>query len=112
MEQYLPLLIAGAMIIFMISSSRKRKAQAAQMATKVVPGAKIMLTSGIYGEVVSIKDDRAVIKSAGNTSLEVSKLAIARVIENSTDAKSNAVKAVSAEGAAKKPAAKKPAAKK
>ncbi len=117
---YIPLLIAGAMIVFMITSSRKRKAAAAQMASKVAPGAKVMLSSGIYAEVISVADDRAVVKSAGSTSLEVAKGAIVRVIENapekkSTPAKSAAPKAAATKSVAKsavKPAVKKPVAKK
>ena len=113
---FIPLLIAGAMIVFMIMSSRKRKAQAAEMASKVAVGAKVMLTSGIYGEVTSMSDDRVVIKSAGSTSLEVARGAVMRVVENApekkvVEPKSVAKKAPAMKAPAKKPAAKKPAAK-
>lgn len=104
MEQYLPLLIAGAMIVFMITSSRKRKAQAAAMASKVAVGATVMLSSGIYGEITSVTDDRIVIKSAGTTTLEVAKGAVVRVVDNAPEKKAAAKTA--------KPAAKKPVAKK
>lgn len=106
MEQFLPLLIAGAMIVFMISSSRKRKAQATELASKLAVGAKVMLSSGIYGEITSINDDRVTLKSAGSTSLEVAKGAVMRVIENAPEKKAAAAVKAS------KPAAKKPAAKK
>lgn len=115
---FIPLLIAGAMIVFMIMSSRKRKAQAAEMASKVAVGATVMLTSGIYGEVTSLSDDRVVIKSAGSTNLEVARGAVARVVENAPEKKPVAAKtaakptAKAAPKAAAKPAAKKPAAKK
>ena len=113
---YIPLLIAGAMIVFMIMSSRKRKAQAAEMASKVAVGAKVMLTSGIYGEVVSIQDDRVVLQSAGSTKLEVARGAVMRVVENAPESKPAAKKAAPKTAAksavSKKPAAKKPAAKK
>lgn len=105
MEQYLPLLLAAVMIVFMIRSSRKRKAQAAEMATKVTVGAKVMLSSGIYGEITSVTDDRIVLKSSGTTTLEVAKGAVARVIDNAPEKKVAAAKVA-------KPAAKKPAAKK
>lgn len=109
---FIPLLIAGAMIVFMVMSSRKRKAQAAEMASKVAVGAKVMLTSGIYGDVTSLSDDRVVIKSAGSTSLEVARGAVARVIENAPEKKAAETKAAVKKAPAKKPAAKKPAAKK
>jgi preprotein translocase subunit YajC len=60
-----------------------------------------MLTSGIYGEITDINNDRITLKSAGSTSLEVAKGAVARVVENAPEKKF----------AAKKPAAKKSAAK-
>lgn len=104
MEQYLPLLIAGAMIVFMITSSRKRKAQAAEMASKVAVGATVMLSSGIYGEITGVTDDRIVIKSAGTTTLEVAKGAVVRVVDNVPEKKAAAKTS--------KPAAKKPVAKK
>jgi preprotein translocase subunit YajC len=96
------IVLIAAMIVFMFFQSRKRKAQVAELATKVVPGAKVMLSSGIYGEIVSVETDRVVIKSQ-SSSLEVAKGAVARVVENAPEAK---------KPAAKKPAAKKPAAKK
>lgn len=91
----------AVLLVFMFMSSNKRKKAAAETASKVVVGAKIMLTSGIYGEITDIKDDRITLKSAGSTVLEVAKGAVARVVENAPVNK-NAVK---------KPAAKKPAAK-
>lgn len=91
----------AVLLVFMFMSSNKRKKAAAETASKVVVGAKIMLTSGIYGEITDIKDDRITLKSAGSTVLEVAKGAVARVVENAPEKKV----------AAKKPAAKKPAAK-
>jgi preprotein translocase subunit YajC len=99
---FLPLALAGAMIVFMIMSSNKRKRQAAEMTTKVLPGAKVMLTSGIYGDVVSVDDDRVTIKSAGSTSLEVAKGAVARVIEAAPENKSSSTKKPAAKTAATK----------
>jgi preprotein translocase subunit YajC len=98
---FIPLALAGAMIVFMVMSNNKRKRQAAEMTTKVLPGAKIMLTSGIYGEVVSVDEDRVTIKSAGSATLEVAKGAVARVIDAAPEKKT-----------VKKPAVKTAAAKK
>jgi preprotein translocase subunit YajC len=91
----------AVLLVFMFMSSNKRKKAAAETASKVVVGARIMLTSGIYGEITEINDDRITLKSAGSTVLEVAKGAVARVVENAPEKKA----------AAKKPAAKKPAAK-
>lgn len=100
-DSLFPIILIGGMVVFMVISGRKRKAQAAEMASKVLPGAKVMLSSGIYGDIVSITDDRVTLQSASST-LEVAKGAVIRVIENAPEKKT----------VAKKPAAKKPAAKK
>jgi len=97
-----PIILIGGMVVFMVISGRKRKAQAAELAAKVLPGASVMLTSGIYGEVLTVTDDRITLISADSSKLEVAKGAVVRVVENASVSKP----------AAKKPAAKKPAAKK
>ena len=91
----------AVLLVFMFISSNKRKKQAAETASKVVVGAKIMLTSGIYGEITEINNDRISLKVSSSTVLEVAKGAVARVVENAPEKKA----------AVKKPAAKKPAAK-
>lgn len=102
LDQLFPIILIGGMVVFMVFSGRKRKAQAAEMATKVLPGAQVMLTSGIYGKVVSISDDRVMVAS-GSSTLEVAKGAVARVVENAPEKKPVVAKAA----AAKKPVAKK-----
>lgn len=109
------LLMIGMIVVlggFMFLNGRKRKAQAAQLASKIAVGAKVMLTSGIYGAVVSLDESRTIIKSADSTLIEVDRRAIARVVENAPEKKAPAASKVAAKPAAKKPAAKKPAAKK
>ena len=96
-------LLIGMVILFggfMYYSGRKRKTQAAELASRVVVGANIMLTSGIYGVVVSLGDTRAVIKTADSTLIEVDKRAIARVVEEVSTP-------IAKKAPAKKPAAKK-----
>jgi preprotein translocase subunit YajC len=98
-------LLIGMVIIFggfMYFNGRKRKTQAADLASRVVVGANIMLTSGIYGVIVSLGDARAVIKTADATLLEVDKRAISRVVEEASTPIAKTVKTP-----AKKPAAKK-----
>jgi len=102
LDTLFPLILIGGMVVFMVLSGRKRKAQAAEMATKVVTGAKVMLSSGIYGEISSVTDDRITLVSAGSTKLEVAKGAVIRVVENAP-----AKKAAAKPSAAKKPAVKK-----
>ena len=102
LDTLFPLILIGGMVVFMVLSGRKRKAQATEMATKVVAGAKVMLSSGIYGEVSSVIEDRITLVTAGSTKLEVAKGAVIRVVENAP-----AKKAAAKSTAAKKPEAKK-----
>ena len=77
-SQYL-LLLVGAVFIFMtFRSSQKRKKQAAEMQQQLVPGAKVMLHSGIVGRVISVSDNDLVIESAGSK-LEVVRQAVRTV---------------------------------
>lgn len=117
----------GFLVIMMFMNSRKRKKQQDELATALKPGAWVMLTSGIVGELVSIDDDRAVVETTPGTKLTVVKGAVARIVDAPAQpvvakpavAKTASTKSVPAEAvtkpAAKKPApvaAKKPAAKK
>ena len=123
MDPNLVLYVAlGAMIVLMVFNSRKRKKAAADLQQSIQPGATVMLTSGIYGNVVSIDDARAVIETTPGTRITVNRLAI-RQVEKSfaletakpAVAKAPAAKKPAAKPTAKvaaKPAAKKPAAKK
>ena len=105
----------GFLILMMFLSSRKRKRAAAELQSSLKVGASVMLTSGIYGDVLAIDGDKVTIQSAGSTKIEVNKGAIARIEASAkpaakrpaakTAASSNATKSVS------KPAAKKPASK-
>jgi preprotein translocase subunit YajC len=65
----------GIMIFMNMRTSRKRKAEAEKMKTQLVPGAKVVLLSGIVGTVVSVADDNVILSTAGSK-IEVLKGAI------------------------------------
>lgn len=96
------------MIFFMVMSNKKRKKQADALQSSIAVGSIVMLTSGIYGTVVSITDDKIVLESTPGTKLAVNKLAV-RSVEA---AKAEAAKVTPKAAAAKKPATKTSAAKK
>lgn len=104
--------LIAVMVFMMFRGSRKRKKQAEELQAQLVPGAKVMLHSGIVGRVVSVTDDHLVVESAGSK-LEVVKMAVRTV--SVWDAKEEAVTEENAAPvAAAKPAVKsaaKPAAK-
>lgn len=108
----------GVMIVLMIMNSRKRKKQATDLQNSVVVGAHVMLTSGIYGKVLSIDEARVTIESTPGTKLTVNRLAVRQVEANYEEPKAAAKTAAkpaakaTATKASAKPAAKKLAAKK
>lgn len=109
----------GAMIVLMVFNNRKRKKAAAELQQSIQPGATVMLTSGIYGVVITIDEARAVIETTPGARLTVNRLAI-RQVEKSFELELAPAKKAAAKPAAKaatkkvaaKPAAKKSAAKK
>lgn len=96
--------VLAVMIVFMFMNNKKRKKAADQMQSTVVPGAYVMLTSGIFGTVIEADDARVTIESAPGTRLVVNRMAV-RQVEASKPAE------VAKPAVAKKPVAKKPATK-
>ena len=82
------LVLAGALLVFMIFNSRKRmkkmKEEQAQKAAQTVPGVEVMLQSGIFGTIVSYDaddlDKPAEIEIAPGTVIKVHTQAIARIV--------------------------------
>ena len=99
----------GFLIVLMVMQSRKRKKQAEELASSLTVGVWVMLTSGIYGEIVAISDDRVSLR-AGESTLIVAKGAVLRTVEIPAEALKKPVSAQ--KSAAKKAVADKPAAKK
>lgn len=96
--------VLALMVVFMIRNSRKQKADREALVAKVVKGANVMTTSGIFGTVLSIDEaeNEIVLESMPGTKIRVHRQAIVSVIEKP---------AAEAKPAARKPAATKPAAK-
>jgi preprotein translocase subunit YajC len=80
----LPIMLVG-LVAMMFFSSRKRKKQAADLESKVAIGAKVMLTSGIFGTVTAIDGDRITIETAPKNKMTVIKGAV-RVVEDKVEA--------------------------
>ena len=102
------------MVVFMIRNSRKQKQAREDLNNKVVKGAHVMTTAGIYGTVVSVDDaeNEIVIESTPGTVLRMHRQSIASILDKPAPAAKPAAAKASKPAAAKKPAvAKKPAAK-
>lgn len=83
--QFVPLLLMGAIMVFLFTSqSRKAKKQFAELMAKMKTGDRVVTTSGIFGVVVSIKEQSVVLRSV-DTKLEVTKSTIAQITEASSE---------------------------
>lgn len=86
MPDFTLILLAGllvVMIFFTWRSSRKRKADAEEMQTKLQPGAEIMTQHGIFGTLISLDDENneAIVETTPGTRLRVHRQVIVRVID-------------------------------
>jgi len=75
--------LLAVVIIFMWRNSRKRRVEAEELQTKMVPGAEVMTQTGIFGTLISIDDDtnQAIIETTPGTKLRVHRQVLARVVE-------------------------------
>ena len=80
--QYLPLLLvvfAFWLLVLRPARNRQREFMATQNALTV--GSRVMLASGIFGELVAVRDDEVEIRVASDVVLTVARQAVAKVIE-------------------------------
>ena len=76
--------IAAVLIVFMFVSSRRRKRDAEAMREKIVPGAEVMTSQGIFGTLLSVDEEKneAIIETTPGTKLRVHSQTIAKVVED------------------------------
>ncbi|PZF59700.1 preprotein translocase subunit YajC [Curtobacterium sp. MCSS17_008] len=95
MDQSLFLIvIIVAFAAFMFYSSRKRKKQQEQLQTKMVPGARVMLSFGLYGTLLSVDDEKvtADVEIAPGTVVTVHRQTLSRVVDdNASDVETTVV---------------------
>lgn len=80
LASFLPLVAIALLFWLMVvrPASRRQKA-VAQLQADLQPGQRVMLTSGIYGVVRSLSDERARVEIASGTEIEVVRAAISAV---------------------------------
>lgn len=113
------LAVLALMVVFMIRNSRKQKADREALASKVVKGAKVMTTSGIFGTIVSLDEaeNEIVLETMPGTKLRLHRQSVVSIIDKPVVEKpavasaSTTTKSVAAKPAAAKTAAAKPATK-
>ena len=76
--------VLALLVFFMFRNSRKQRQTQLELQEKLVPGAKVMTSFGLYATLVSIDDDTnvAVIKTGKSTTLEVHRQVLTKVIED------------------------------
>lgn len=65
--------------VWIFVSGRNRKKAAEKLRSEVVKGATVMLTSGIFGKIASVKDDRIELETAPGQKLTVAIGAVSRI---------------------------------
>ncbi len=83
-QEVILIVIVVAFAAFMFYNSRKRKKQQSELATKMVPGARVMLSFGLYGTLLSVDDEKvtADVEIAPGTIVTVHRQTLSRVVDD------------------------------
>lgn len=77
----LPLiLIIGAFFFLVLRPARAQRQAFLKTQSELAPGARVMIASGIFGEIVSLSDETVELRIAENTVVTVKRQAVAQVI--------------------------------
>jgi preprotein translocase subunit YajC len=80
--------LVGILVLFwllVIRPAGRRNKELARLQASVQPGDRVMLTSGLYGTVRSVRDDRLDLEIASGVVVQVARGALARVIPDPID---------------------------
>lgn len=78
----LPLLAILALFWFMVvRPQQRRQKEVVRLQQSIQVGQRVMMSSGIFGTVVSLADDRARLEIAPGTQIDIARAAIAKVDE-------------------------------
>ena len=75
------LILFGIMYVMMIRPQRRREKERKELLNNIQSGNRVLLTSGIIGQVTNIKEQTLVIRIAENTKIETVRSAVAQVLE-------------------------------
>ena len=73
----------------MIRPQRRREKERKALIEAVKSGQRVLLASGILGEIVSVKEKTLLVRIAENTKIEVLKSAVSQVLEEKGDLPAN-----------------------
>ena len=79
--QYLPLvLVVFAFWLLVLRPARNRQKEFMATQSALAPGSRVMLASGIFGELVAVSDDEVDLRVAPDVVLTVARQAVAKVV--------------------------------
>ncbi len=82
----LPLVAILALFWFMVIRPQQRRQKAVvSLQNSIEVGQRVMMSSGVFGTVTAILDDRARLEIAPGTEIEIARAAIAKVDEPALD---------------------------
>jgi len=74
-------MIFAIMYFIMIRPQKRREKERKEMIANIKSGCRVLMTSGIIGEVVNVKEQTLVVRIADNTKVEVVRGAISQQLE-------------------------------
>ncbi|SIT07144.1 preprotein translocase subunit YajC [Alicyclobacillus vulcanalis] len=77
---FLILLVVVFYVLILLPQRRQQKTRA-EMMKKLGPGARVMTAAGLYGEIVQMQGDIAIVRIADGVEVEMDQRAIVRVVE-------------------------------
>jgi len=75
------LLLFAIMYFMLIRPQRRRDKERKEMIANVKSGSRVLLTSGIMGQITNVKEQSLEVRIAENTKIEVVKAAISQILE-------------------------------
>ena len=77
----LMVIVFGIMYFLMIRPQKRREKERKEMIANIKSGCRVMLTSGIIGNVTTVKENTLIVRIAENTKIEVVRSAISQILE-------------------------------
>ena len=74
-------ILFAIMYFMMIRPQRRREKARKEMIANVKSGSRVLLTSGIIGQIMNVKEQTLVVRIAENTKIEVVRSAITQILE-------------------------------
>jgi preprotein translocase subunit YajC len=74
-------IIFAIMYFIMIRPQKRREKERKEMIANLKSGSRVLLTSGIIGQVTTVKEQTLVVRIAENTKIEVVRAAISQLLE-------------------------------